>query len=65
MNQKNRQEATSPENIETVNMVNLGIERLHQLVQEPPSDYASTERDEKSVMAATSKSESLVGKTRF
>ena len=30
--QRNRQEVTAPENNETANMVNLGIERLQQLV---------------------------------
>ena len=41
-------------------MVNLGIERLKKLVQQPPSNYASTDRDDESVMAATSESEILV-----
>ena len=54
--QRNRQEATATENSETANMVNLGIERLRQLVQQPPSDYASTDRDYESAMAATSDS---------
>ena len=54
--QRNRQEATAPENSETANIVNLVIKRLQQLVQQPPSDYASTDRDDKSVMAATSDS---------
>ena len=31
----------------------MGIERLQQLVQKPPSDYTSTNRDEESAMAAT------------
>ena len=35
-------------------MVNIGIDRLQQLVQQPPSDYASTNCDDKSAMAATS-----------
>ena len=34
-------------------MVNLGIERLQQLVQQPPLEYASTNRDKESAMAAT------------
>ena len=58
--QQNRQEATAPENSKTANMVILGIEWLHHLVQKPPSDYASTNRDDESVMAATSESEILV-----
>ena len=51
--QSNRQEATAPENNETSNMVTMGIERLQKLVQQPPSEYASTNRDEESAMAAT------------
>ena len=43
-------------------MVNLGIKQLQQLVQQPPSDYASTDRDDKSAMEATSKRESSVEK---
>ena len=35
--QRNRQEATEPENSETANMLNLEIERLQQLVQSPSS----------------------------
>ena len=35
--QRNHQEATVPENSETSNMVNIGIDRLQQLVQQPPS----------------------------
>ena len=58
--QRNRQEATAPENSETANMVNLGIERLKKLVQHPPSEYTSTDRDDESAMAATSDSESSV-----
>ena len=58
--QWNRQEATAPENSETADMVNLGIERLHQLVQQPPYDYASTDRDDESALAETSDSESSV-----
>ena len=34
-------------------MVNLGIEWLQMLVKKPPSDYTSTNRNEKSAMAAT------------
>ena len=45
-------------------MVNLDIERLHQLVQQPPYNYASTDRDGNSAMAATSDSESSV-ETRY
>ena len=63
--QHNRQEATAPENSETANMVNLGINRMQQLVQQPSSNYASTDRDDESVMAATSESEILAGKTRY
>ena len=63
--QRNRQEATAPENSKTANMVNLGIERLKHLVQQPPSDYASTNRDDDSTMAVTSESEISVGKTRY
>ena len=62
--QRNRQEATAPENSETSNMVNLGIERLQQLVKHPPSKYTSTDCDDERAMAATSDSESLV-KTRY
>ena len=62
--QRNCQEATAPENRETANMVNLGIERLQQLVKKPPSEYASTDRDDESAMAATSDSESSV-ETRY
>ena len=51
--QCNCQEATAPENNETANMVNLGIERLQQLVQQPPSEYASTNCDKESKMAVT------------
>ena len=50
---RNRQEETALENNETTNMVTMGIERLRQLVQQPPSDYASIDRDEESAMAAT------------
>ena len=35
--QRNRQEGMAPETSETANTVNLGIERLQQLVQQPPS----------------------------
>ena len=51
--QRNFQEAKAPENNETANMVNLGIERLQQFVHQPPSEYASTDRDKESAMAAT------------
>ena len=51
--QHNHQEATAPENSKTANMINLGIERLQQLIQQPPSEYASTDRDKESAMAAT------------
>ena len=51
--QRNFQEATAPENNKTSNMVTMGIERMQQLVQKPPSDYASTNRNNKSAMAAT------------
>ena len=43
--QRNRQEAKAPENNETANIVNLGIDQLQQLVQQPLSEYASTDRD--------------------
>ena len=62
--QRNRQEVTAPENIETANMVNLGIERLQQSVQQPPSGYTSTNRDDEGAMSATSDSKSLV-ETRY
>ena len=62
--QRNHQETTAPENSETSNMVNLGIEPLQQLVQQPPSDYASTNHDDESVMAATFDSEISV-ETRY
>ena len=51
--QRNRQEATAPENKETANMVTMGIERLQQLVQQTPSDNASTDSDKEIAMAAT------------
>ena len=51
--QRNRQEATAPEKSETANMVNLGIKRLQKLVQQPLSEYASTDRNDESAMAAT------------
>ena len=63
--QRNRQKAKAPENSETANMVNLGIERQQTLVQQPPSEYVSTDRYDKSAMSATSDSESLVEKTRY
>ena len=59
---RNRQEATAPENSETANMVNLGIERLQQMVQQPPSYYASTNRNDESAMSETSDSKRLVEK---
>ena len=37
--QRNLQEATAPENNETANMVTMWIERLQQLVQQPPSPW--------------------------
>ena len=55
-NQRNRQEETAPENSDTANVVNIGIERLQQLVQQPPSKYTSTDRNDESAMAATSDS---------
>ena len=63
--QRNRQKATAPENSKTKNMVNLGIKRLQQLVQQPPSDYASTDRDDESEMAETLDSEISAEKTRY
>ena len=62
--QQNRQEETVPENNETANMVNLGIERLKQLVQQP-SEYASANRNDESEMAAMLDSKSSVEKTRY
>ena len=62
--QRNCQEATAPENSKTANMVNLGIERLQQLVQQPPSEYTSTDRDDERAMAATPNNESSV-ETRY
>ena len=56
--QRNHQEATVLEKKETANMVTVVIERLQQLVQHPPSEYAFTDRDEEIAMAA-SESESL------
>ena len=38
---------------------------MQQLVQQPPSDYASTDHNDESSMAATSESESSVGKTCY
>ena len=55
---RNRQEATAPENNKTANMVNLGIDRLQQLVQQPPLEYASIDRDKESAMAATDRKSS-------
>ena len=63
--QRNHQEATAPENSKTANMVNLEIERLQQLVQQPPSEYASTDPDDESAMAETSDSESSVENMRY
>ena len=57
--QRNRQEALAPENSEMTNMVNLGIERLQKLVQQPPSKYESTNRDDESAMAATDNKSSV------
>ena len=62
--QRNHQEATVPENRETANMVNLGIERLQKLVQQPPSEYTSADCDEESAMVAISDSEISV-ETRY
>ena len=61
--QCNRQEATAPENNETANMVTMEIERLQKLVQQPPSKYASTNRDEERAMAATNSESSA--ETRY
>ena len=44
-------------------MVNMGIERLQKLVQQPPSEYASTNRDKESAMAATNSENSA--ETRY
>ena len=55
----------APENSENENMVNLGIEQLQQLVQQTPSNYASTDRDDKSAMTATPDSKSSVEKMRY
>ena len=60
--QRNLQEATSPENSKTANMANLGIDLLQQLAQQPPSDYASTDRDSQSAMSATSDKKSSAEK---
>ena len=62
---RNRQEATAPENSKTAKMVNLGIKRLQQLVQQPPSNYASTDCDDESAMSETSDSKSSMKKTRY
>ena len=62
--QKNRQEATAPETNGTANMVNLVIDWLQQLVQQP-SEYASTNCNDESTMSATSDRESLVEKIRY
>ena len=61
--QCNHQEATAPENNETANMVTMGIERFQKLVQQPPSYYASTDRDKESAMAATNSESSA--ETRY
>ena len=57
--QRNRQETTAPENSETANMVNLGIERLQQLVQHPPSEYTSTDREKERAIVATNSESSV------
>ena len=44
-------------------MVTMGIERLQKLVHQPPSDYASTNRDEESAMVATNSESSA--ETRY
>ena len=62
--QRNRQEATAPENNETTNMITMGIERLQKLIQQPPSDYASTDCDEESAMATTDSESSAVTRYR-
>ena len=62
--QRNPQEATATDTNETANMINLGIERLQKLVQQP-FEYASTNRSDESVMAETSDSKILVEKTRY
>ena len=62
--QRNFQEATAPENSKTANMVNLVIEQLKKVVQQPPSDYSAIDRDDESAMAATSDSERSV-ETRY
>ena len=61
--QHNRQEVTAPENNGTDNMVTMGIERLQRLVQQPPSEYASTDRNEESAMALTDSNSSA--ETRY
>ena len=53
--QRNRQEAAAAENSEMANMVNIGIKRLQQLVQQLPSKYASTDRDDEIAMAMRAK----------
>ena len=63
--QRNIQEETVPENSKTENMVSLGIERLQQLVQQPPSNYISTNRNDKIAMAEILDSESSVEKMRY
>ena len=51
--QRNFQEATTPENNKTANMVTMGFEWFQQLVQQPSSEYTSTNWDEESAMVAT------------
>ena len=61
--QCNCQEETVQKNSATANMVNIGMERLQQLVQQPPSKYASTNRNDKIAMAATDSKSSV--ETRY
>ena len=63
--QRNRQEATSPEEAEKVNMVSMGMERLQQLVQKPLERYESEEKGDESVVEATSDSDSYAGRGRY
>ena len=51
--QCNCQETTAPENNKTANMVTMGFEWFQQLVQQPSSEYTSTNWDEESAMVAT------------
>ena len=62
--QRNCQEATAPET-ETANMVKLGIELLQHLVHQPPSEYASNDRDDDSAMSEMLESKSSVEKMRY